>query len=57
MNTLARPPKIVTSNLSLFYGQKQALKNIYLDIHEREVTALLHRCAFTAFGNLSFNIR
>lgn len=37
MNT----PKIVTSNLSLFYGQKQALKNIYLDIQEREVTALI----------------
>ena len=35
------PTKIVTRNLSLFYGQKQALKNIYLDIKEREVTALI----------------
>jgi phosphate transport system ATP-binding protein len=36
-----KAPKIVTRNLSLFYGPKQALKNIYLDIQEREVTALI----------------
>lgn len=33
--------KIATRNLSLFYGKNQALKHIYLDIKEREVTALI----------------
>src|ERR1051325_9703745 len=34
-------PKIATRNLSLFYGKNQALQHIYLDIKEREVTALI----------------
>ena len=33
--------KIATRNLSLFYGKNQALKHIYLDINECEVTALI----------------
>src|ERR1051325_527838 len=33
--------KIATRNLSLFYGKNQALKHIYLDVNEREVTALI----------------
>ena len=33
--------KIVTDNLSLFYGSKQALKNISLDVHPQKVTALI----------------
>ena len=36
-----KPVKIVTEGLNLFYGQKQALKSIELDIREREVTALI----------------
>jgi len=33
--------KIRTTNLSLFYGQKQALRNISLDIKPNEVTAFI----------------
>jgi phosphate transport system ATP-binding protein len=33
--------KIVTDSLSLFYGSKQALKNISLDVHPQKVTALI----------------
>ena len=33
--------KIQVSNLNLFYGEKQALFNVSLDIQEREVTALI----------------
>ncbi|MDD2370582.1 MAG: phosphate ABC transporter ATP-binding protein PstB [Firmicutes bacterium] len=33
--------KIKTENLELFYGEVQALKNINLDIKEKEVTALI----------------
>jgi phosphate transport system ATP-binding protein len=33
--------KIVSRNLSLWYGDKQALKNINLEIPEREITALI----------------
>lgn len=33
--------KIRTENLELFYGEVQALKNINLDIKEKEVTALI----------------
>jgi phosphate transport system ATP-binding protein len=33
--------KIVTENLNLFYGSKQALKDISLDIHPQKVTALI----------------
>lgn len=32
---------IKTEKLNLFYGQKQALKDITIDIHENEVTALI----------------
>jgi phosphate transport system ATP-binding protein len=33
--------KIVTKNLSLFYGEKQALKNITLNIPDKRVTAFI----------------
>ncbi len=33
--------KIYTNHLNLFYGNSQALKNINIDIHERQVTALI----------------
>lgn len=33
--------KIVSNNLNLWYGQKQALKNISLDIPEKKITALI----------------
>ena len=33
--------KIKTDNLNLFYGDNQALKNVTVDIREREVTALI----------------
>jgi len=33
--------KILTKNLSLFYGTKQALKNISLSIPEKRVTAFI----------------
>ncbi len=35
------PNKITTSDLNLFYGSKQALKSIALDIAERQVTAFI----------------
>ena len=34
-------PKIVSRNLSLWYGAKQALKNINLEIPEKKITALI----------------
>src|SRR5438105_4255084 len=33
--------KVHTRDLNLFYGQKQALKNISIDIRERQVTAFI----------------
>lgn len=33
--------KIVSNNLSLWYGEKQALKNINLEIPEKKITALI----------------
>ena len=33
--------KIVSNNLNLWYGQKQALKNLSLDIPEKRITALI----------------
>ncbi|MCL2810438.1 MAG: phosphate ABC transporter ATP-binding protein PstB [Clostridia bacterium] len=33
--------KIHISNLNLFYGDLQALKDVHMDIHEREITALI----------------
>ncbi len=33
--------KMYAKNLNLFYGQKQALKNVALDVNEREITALI----------------
>lgn len=33
--------KIITKNLNLFYGQKQALKNITLNIPDKKVTAFI----------------
>ena len=33
--------KIKTEKLDVFYGQKQALKNVNLEIFNREVTALI----------------
>jgi len=35
------PTKVITRNLDLFYGAKQALKNISLEIGERQVTAFI----------------
>lgn len=35
------PTKVITRNLDLYYGSKQALKNISLDIGERQVTAFI----------------
>jgi phosphate transport system ATP-binding protein len=37
----ATQPKISTRNVNLWYGEKQALFNVSLDITEREVTALI----------------
>jgi phosphate transport system ATP-binding protein len=34
-------PKIVSRNLSLWYGAKQAIKNINLEIPEKKITALI----------------
>ena len=34
-------PKMQTINLSFYYGQKQALKDITLDIREHQITALI----------------
>lgn len=34
-------PKIVSRNLSLWYGTKQALKNINLEVPEKKITALI----------------
>ncbi len=39
--TRTTPNKITTSDLNLFYGSKQALKSIALDIAERQVTAFI----------------
>ncbi|MDM7938978.1 MAG: ATP-binding cassette domain-containing protein, partial [Methanothrix sp.] len=33
--------KIVSKNLNLWYGEKQALKNISLEIPEKKITALI----------------
>ena len=33
--------KIISKNLSLWYGEKQALKNISLEIPEKKITALI----------------
>jgi phosphate transport system ATP-binding protein len=33
--------KVATDNLSLYYGNKQALKNISLEVHPQKVTALI----------------
>ncbi|KPC73787.1 phosphate ABC transporter ATP-binding protein PstB [Laceyella sacchari] len=35
------PTAISVKNLDLYYGEKQALKNIHIDIDERSVTALI----------------
>jgi phosphate transport system ATP-binding protein len=39
--TSLRPVKMSTRRLNFFYGAKQALMNVNLDIREREVTALI----------------
>ncbi|MCG3056036.1 ATP-binding cassette domain-containing protein, partial [Escherichia coli] len=43
MNPINKPKEIVykTKGLNLWYGENQALKNIDLDIHENEVTAII----------------
>ena len=33
--------KFDISNLDLYYGQMQALKNVELQIHERQITAFI----------------
>src|SRR4051812_26599795 len=35
------PPILKVSNLNLFYGEKQALKDINIDISRNQVTALI----------------
>jgi phosphate transport system ATP-binding protein len=40
-NHASRPVKVASHDLDLFYGTKQALNHISLDIVEREVTALI----------------
>ena len=37
----ARTAKIVTKNVNVFYDDKQALKDVNLDIYQNEVTALI----------------
>jgi phosphate transport system ATP-binding protein len=39
--TAARPAKMKAADVGVFYGEKQALKHVNLDIHENEVTALI----------------
>ncbi len=48
---LVRRPKITASNINVYYGNKQALFDINLDIHERQVTALIgpSGCGKTTF--------
>ncbi|KZB93103.1 phosphate ABC transporter ATP-binding protein [Bacillus sp. VT 712] len=43
INPINKPKEIVykTKGLNLWYGENQALKNIDLDIHENEVTAII----------------
>lgn len=38
---MVNPTAISVKNLDLYYGEKQALKNIHVDIDERSVTALI----------------
>ncbi|TCW40871.1 phosphate ABC transporter ATP-binding protein (PhoT family) [Laceyella sacchari] len=38
---MVNPTTISVKNLDLYYGEKQALKNIHIDIDERSVTALI----------------
>ncbi|AUS08240.1 phosphate ABC transporter ATP-binding protein [Laceyella sacchari] len=38
---VVNPTAISVKNLDLYYGEKQALKNIHVDIDERSVTALI----------------
>jgi phosphate transport system ATP-binding protein len=40
-NVATNPIKITTRNLNLFYGTKQALRDITLDLTERQVTAFI----------------
>ncbi len=39
--TLAAKPKIVASNVNVFYGEKHALKDVSVEIPERSVTAFI----------------
>ena len=41
MKEVEHPPVIEAKNLNLWYGEDQALKNIHLTMHEREVTAII----------------
>lgn len=41
VSTASAQSKILVNDLSLFYGEKQALFNVSLDIKEKEVTALI----------------
>jgi phosphate transport system ATP-binding protein len=36
-----REPKVISKNIDVFYGEKQALFNIDLEIFKNEVTALI----------------
>jgi phosphate transport system ATP-binding protein len=39
--TPARAPKMRASQISVFYGEKQALKDVSIDVHEDRVTAFI----------------
>jgi len=51
LDTAGLAPKISSKDVNVFYGEKQALHNISLDIHEKMVTALIgpSGCGKTTF--------
>ena len=36
-----KEPKIISKNIDVYYGEKQALTNVNLEIYKKEVTALI----------------
>jgi phosphate transport system ATP-binding protein len=41
LGKITGPAKMKTADLSIYYGEKQAIKNVSLDIADRQVTALM----------------
>ena len=39
--TSAKPPIMTARNVDVFYGKKQAIDNVSLDIPENQITALI----------------